>query len=210
MKRKSGKHTDGEVRLLIEGLDDGTATLAESAQGEELVGEAAEPQDDFVADTDLADDVEEAGAEVADSDVADGDVAEPVADDIPMAVVEGGEAERRSAWRVLTSEDFPQLSLREILGGDYLIGSFLRRNILFILMLVGLGILYITNRYAAQQEIIEYEQLRNELAEKKNYAQTQYAELTMCLRQSSIENRLKALGDSLLAAPKDPPFVIHR
>ena len=133
----------------------------------------------------------------------------PADDDIPVAVIEGSEPEeRRSTWRMLSTEDFPQVSLREILGGDYLIGSFLRRNILFILMLVVLGILYITNRYAAQQEIIEHEQLRNELIEKKNYALTQYAELTMCCRQSSIENRLKSFGDSLLTAPKEPPFII--
>lgn len=134
---------------------------------------------------------------------------ERVDDDIPVAVVKDSEnEERRSAWRMLSTEDFPQVSLREILGGDYLIGSFLRRNILFILMLVALGILYITNRYAAQQEIIEHEQLRNELIEKKNYALTQYAELTMSSRQSSIEKRLKSFGDSLLTAPKDPPFII--
>lgn len=133
----------------------------------------------------------------------------PEEDDIPLAVVEeAAHEERRSAWRMLSTDDFPQVSLREILGGDYLIGSFLRRNILFILVLVALGILYITNRYAAQQEIIEHEQLRNELNEKKNYALTQYAELTMYSRQSNIENRLKACGDSLLAAPKEPPFEI--
>ena len=48
-----------------------------------------------------------------------------------------------------------------------------------------------------------------ELIERKNYALTQYAELTMRSRQSSIERRLKAFGDSLLTSPKDPPFIIH-
>ncbi|MCR4993996.1 MAG: hypothetical protein K6A32_01230 [Bacteroidales bacterium] len=127
-----------------------------------------------------------------------------------MAVVEEASSEPRSAWRILLTEDLPQVSLREILGGDYLIGDFLRRNIVFILLLVVLAILYITNRYAAQQEIIEHEQLRKELTEKKNYALTQYAELTMFTRQSSIENTLKSFGDSLLTAPKEPPFIIHR
>ena len=149
-------------------------------------------------------------------EIEEGVTEEPAAvilekDDIPYAIIEEAtQEERRSAWRMLSAEDFPQLSLREILGGDYLIGSFLRRNILFILLLVGLGILYITNRYAAQQEIIEHEQLRNELIEKKNYALTQYAELTMYSRQSNIENRLKSFGDSLLTAPKEPPFIIKK
>lgn len=114
----------------------------------------------------------------------------------------------RSVWRKLSTEDLPQISLREFLGGDYLLGSFLRNNIGFMLMLLVLGVLYITNRYAAQQEIIEEEALRRELVEKKNYALTQYARLTMNSRQSSIERRLYALGDSTLLAPKEPPFII--
>jgi len=116
----------------------------------------------------------------------------------------------RSAWRKLSTEDMPQLSLREILGGDYLIGSFLRRQIWFILFLVVLAIIYISNRYGAQQEIIEEETLRKELLEKKNFALTQYAELTMQTRQSSLERRLKSMGDSTLTAAQDPPFVIVR
>ena len=135
---------------------------------------------------------------------------EDTLDDIPVAMTVEDEGEnKRSTWKLFASEDLPQLSLREVLGGDYLLGSFLRRNIMFILLLVFLSILYISNRYAAQQEIIEEEQLRKELIERKNYALTQYAELTMRSRQSSIERRLKAFGDSLLTSPKDPPFIIH-
>ena len=162
--------------------------------------EALRPDSDFTSDVPF--------------EIEEGVTEEPAAvlpeeDDIPYAVIdEASQGERRSAWRMLSTDDFPQVSLREILGGDYLIGSFLRRNILFILLLVGLGILYITNRYAAQQEIIEHEQLRNELTEKKNYALTQYAELTMFSRQSNIENLLRSFGDSLLTAPKEPPFII--
>lgn len=131
-------------------------------------------------------------------------------EDIPVATTEeSAHGEVRSGWRLFSSEDLPQLTLREILGGDYLLGSFLRKNIWFILLLVLLGIFYISNRYAAQQEIIEEEELRNELIEKKNYALTQYAELTMNSRQSNIERKLKASGDSLLMSSTEPPFVIR-
>ena len=54
----------------------------------------------------------------------------------------------------------PPLSLREILFGDFLLGTFLRRQVWFILFLVVLSIFYISNRYAAQQEIIEEETLQ--------------------------------------------------
>ncbi len=147
------------------------------------------------------------------ADVASDDedaAAETVPDDIPEAVTADEVREgHRSAWRLFSSEDLPQVSLREILGGDYLLGSFLRKNIWFILLLVVLGIIYISNRYGAQQEIIEEEDLRHELVEKKNYALTQYAELTMKSRQSSIERKLKLLGDSLLTSATEPPFIIH-
>jgi hypothetical protein len=103
----------------------------------------------------------------------------------------------------------PPLSLREILFGDFLLGTFLRRQVWFILFLVALGIFYISNRYAAQQEIIEEETLRKELVEKKNYALTQYAELTMASRQSGLEERLRSFGDSLLTTSNEPPFVIQ-
>ena len=102
------------------------------------------------------------------------------------------------------------MSLRQILGGDYLIGSFLRRQIWFILFLVVLTFLYITNRYASQQEILEEEALRKELVEKKNYALTQYAELTARTRQSSLERLLKTFGDSTLLSAKEPPFIIYK
>ena len=153
--------------------------------------------------------------------IADDVVEQVVEDDVPVAMTTEEEPEtetldepsstgRRSAWKVLSSEDLPAVSLREILGGDYLIGSFLRHNIGFILTLVILSIFYISNRYGAQQEILEEANLRKVLLDKKNYAQTQYAKLTMQTRQSTLERHLKALGDSTLVAPHEPPFVILR
>lgn len=136
-------------------------------------------------------------------------------DDVPEAALDEASAdasdeEPRSGWRLFSAEDLPQVSLREILGGDYLIGSFLRRQIWFILFLVFLAVLYITNRYASQQEILEEEALRKELVEKKNYALTQYAELTMRTRQSSLERLLKNFGDSTLLSAKEAPYIIYR
>lgn len=136
-------------------------------------------------------------------------------DDVPEAALDeasadASEDEPRSGWRIFSAEDLPQVSLREILGGDYLIGSFLRRQIWFILFLVFLAVLYITNRYASQQEILEEEALRKELVEKKNYALTQYAELTMRTRQSSLERLLKNFGDSTLLSAKEAPYIIYK
>lgn len=137
-------------------------------------------------------------------------------DDIPVATQEEPTDEENadrplSGWRRLfQSEDLPQLSLREILGGDFLVGHFLRRQIRFILLLMLLGIAYITNRYMAQQEVIEEERLRKELTDTKNYMLTQYSELTEQSRQSLLEQRLRANGDTTLVAPKEPPFFIPK
>ncbi len=160
----------------------------------------------------------EAGADVVggEADVSEAISFELPLDDIPEATLDeaadeaSAEDESRSGWRLFSAEDLPQVSLREILGGDYLIGSFLRRQIWFILFLVVLTFFYITNRYASQQEILEEEALRKELIEKKNYALTQYAELTMRTRQSSLERLLKNFGDSTLLSAKEPPYIIYK
>ncbi|MCR5819337.1 MAG: hypothetical protein K6F94_00085 [Bacteroidaceae bacterium] len=145
-------------------------------------------------------------AEVADS------VPDEVDSAIPEAVLDNGEQSNgKTIWmRLFQSEDLPQLTLREILGGDFLLGTFIRREIWFIMLLVLLGIIYITNRYAAQQEIIHEENLRKELVEKKNFALTRYSELTQQSRQSVLEQKLRLYGDSTLTIPKEPPFIIKK
>ena len=176
---------EDDIRLVVTNLEEEAVEDAEGAEVESLSAE----DEDLTTDAAAADDAE----------------------DVPVATIEGedGPESKRSVWRLFSAEELPQLSLREILGGDYLLGSFLRKNIWFILLIVLLSIFYISNRYAAQQEIIEEENLRNELVEKKNYALTQYAILTMNTRQSSIERRLRLMGDSLLQSATDPPFLIR-
>lgn len=119
------------------------------------------------------------------------------------------EGKKTSAWRELTKEDGRKLSFKDLLFGDYLAASFFRNNIMFVLFVAVLAILYISNRYAAQQEIIEEEKWRKTLVETKNYALTRCAELTMMTRHSSIERRLKAMGDTTLRTPPISPFYIH-
>ena len=133
---------------------------------------------------------------------------QPDNDDVPEA--ELADEGVKSTWKLLSSEDFPQLSLREILGGDYLIGRILRENIWYILFLMALGVGYITNRYMAQQEIIEEGRLRKELVDRKYFALTQASLLTMRSRQSNIEHQLRQNGDSLLHVANEPPFILRQ
>lgn len=185
---------DADVSAVVWTPDD---DVEAAERGDSLPGEA---EADIIADSD---DAPAFDADIPNAEVAPTDGEGQSADDDETS------DERRSAWKLFSSEDLPQLSLREILGGDYLIGSFLRQNIGFILFLMVLSVGYITNRYLAQQEIIEEERLRKELVEKKNYALTQYVLLTRNSRQSNIEASLREIGDTLLRTSKEPPFIIR-
>lgn len=105
-------------------------------------------------------------------------------------------------------EEESNISLKKILGGDILTASWIRRQLgLFLLCLIFI-IIYITNRYSAQQETIELEKLKIDLQEIKYHALTRSSELTVKTRQSQVEEKLKQTKDSMLAAPKEPPFLI--
>lgn len=105
-------------------------------------------------------------------------------------------------------ESRPNISLREILGGDILANGWLKRQIWLILLFAFFSLLYITNRYSSEQEMIEIEQLKDTLTDIRYRALTRSSELTVKTRQSQIEKQLRARGDSMLQSPKEPPFII--
>ena len=105
-------------------------------------------------------------------------------------------------------EEKGNLSLREILGGDILTADWLRRQMGLILLCVLFAVLYITNRYSAEQERIEIERLKGELTEIRYHALTRTGELTVRTRQSQVEAGLSTTADSVLQMPKTPPFLI--
>lgn len=106
------------------------------------------------------------------------------------------------------AEQRPNLTLREILGGDILTTRWLRRQIGLIILCVFFIIIYITNRYSAEQELITIKDLKIELQEMKYRALTRSSELTEKTRQSHIEEQLMQNGDSTLRMSKEPPFII--
>ncbi len=108
------------------------------------------------------------------------------------------------------AEQHTNLSLRQILGGDILTGDWLKRQMGLIVLCCVFVIIYITNRYSAEQEIIEIERLKVELQEIKYRALTRSSELTVRSRQSQIEEYLKKTNDSTLTIPKEPPYRIKR
>lgn len=101
-----------------------------------------------------------------------------------------------------------KISLKDILGGEILTGSTFRKQLGLIAICVFYIIIYITNRYQAQQELIEIEELKSKLEEQKYYSLTRSGEFTIKSRQSQIEKILKQSPDSMLATPNEPPFII--
>lgn len=102
-----------------------------------------------------------------------------------------------------------KISLKDILGGEILTRSTFRKQFGLIAVCVFYVILYITNRYQAQQELIEIEELKVELQKQKYYSLTRSGEFTIRSRQSQVEKMLKQTPDSMLVTPKEPPFIIR-
>ncbi len=98
-------------------------------------------------------------------------------------------------------------SLKDIVGGDILATDFFRRQAKLLVLIMLLVIFYVHNRYAAQQQIIELDQLKKELIDIKYDALTRSSELTERSRQSHIEEYI-ATKESDLQTSTKPPYLI--
>jgi preprotein translocase subunit SecF len=85
------------------------------------------------------------------------------------------------------SEGRPNLSLRRILGGDILTGSFMKKYLTLVIILFILAIVYITNRYQSQQELLEINALQEQLTDLKYDALSRSSELTEKCRTESYK-----------------------
>ena len=120
---------------------------------------------------------------------------------------------RRRWWGSLFTEGETDAgegkSMKDVVRAMQIDGRWFFRQIPFLLFILFCILLMVTNRYQAQQEIIEKEQLQHDVEEWRYKALTRFSELTTLTRQSQIEERLKAYGDSALTAPQEPPFTIN-
>ncbi|WP_300725589.1 FtsL-like putative cell division protein [uncultured Bacteroides sp.] len=101
------------------------------------------------------------------------------------------------------------ITLKSILGGDILAHDFLKRQATLLILIVFLTIIYIDNRYASQQELIEIDRLKKELTDIKYDALTISSELTERSRQSKIEEYIANEGTPLQTAAT-PPYLIKK
>lgn len=140
-------------------------------------------------------------AETQDDD--DNDEEEAV-EDIPQT-------KRKHLMTALLSNDGENniTNVKDLFKSIELNGEWFRHNLSFILTVTVCLLLFVTNRYQAQQEQIEEAQLKSELKEMEYKWLTRFSELTTSTRQSRIEDQLKQNGDSTLTHSKEAPFIIR-
>ena len=118
------------------------------------------------------------------------------------------EEELRVEEQPVTSVSGTKMTLRKIFLGDFLVGDFLRRQALLLALVTIYTVVYISNRYSCQQEMIEIDRLRKQLIDIKYDALTRSSELTERTRQSRIEEYVSG-AQSELQTSTAPPFVIE-
>ena len=100
-------------------------------------------------------------------------------------------------------------TLRKILGGDILTAQIIRRQIWLVILIVFFVIIYISNRYNIQNDIIELDKLQKELQDTKYKALSTSSQITEKSRESNVLDMLKHSKDSTLHIATQPPYIIN-
>lgn len=144
--------------------------------------------------------------------------AENAAADTPEAAADAaGEADEKDtakpttlqALRNLTAdegekeEERTRLTLSAVLGGDILGGHWFRKQFWYIVMVVAMLIVYVSNRYSCQQEMIQTKMLSDTLLDRRYKALTRSSQLKEKTRRSYIE---ETLTDTTLQTANTPSF----
>jgi hypothetical protein len=100
-------------------------------------------------------------------------------------------------------------TLRKILGGDILTTSTIRRQIWLFMLITFFVIIYISNRYSYQKDLIEMDKLNTELQDAKYRALSSNSQLTERCRESHVLELLQNNKDSVLHIASQPPYIIE-
>lgn len=100
-------------------------------------------------------------------------------------------------------------TLRKILGGDILTAQIIRKQIWLFMLIMFFIIIYISNRYSIQKDLIELDQLQKELQDTKYRALSTSSQITEKSRESNVLDMLKHSKDSTLHIATQPPYIIN-
>ena len=110
-------------------------------------------------------------------------------------------------------EEDPKLSssltLRTILGGDFLTAEMVRHQIWLIVLIVLFAIVYVAFRYQCQQDMIAIDKMEKELLDAKYKALSSSSTLTERCRESHVLDALRNNKDSVLHIADQPPYIIN-
>ena len=111
-----------------------------------------------------------------------------------------------------TEEDMPltkNITLRKILGGDILSAEVIRKQVWLIMLITLFIVVYISNRYKCQQDLIRINMLTEQLKDAKYRALSSSSELTQHTRESMVLEQLRNDKDSTLHIATQPPYIIN-
>ena len=170
----------------------------DNAKGEQTTGETAAAAEPTAAAAEPAADKPTAQTKTA--------TAPETADD-----KEGAPSLRTIIRQQAIEDELPltkNVTLGKILGGEMLNTQFLRQQIWVIVLITLFIIVYISNRYKCQQNLIKIDNLQSELEDAKYRALSSSSDLTQQTRESKVLERLHNDKDSTLHIPTQPPYII--
>lgn len=100
-------------------------------------------------------------------------------------------------------------SFVHVFGGNILTEDFFARNLTFIIILVLIMILFISQRYSVIRRISEMERLKVELKDAKFESLNISSDLTEISRRSQIEKMVERSGLGI-AETNEPVYIIHK
>jgi hypothetical protein len=103
----------------------------------------------------------------------------------------------------------PVLTLRTILGGEFLTADMVRRQMWLFVLMVVFTVVYVAFRYQCQQDMIAIDKLEKEVLDAKYRALSCSSTLTEKCRESHVLEALKQNKDSLLHVANQPPYLIN-
>lgn len=129
--------------------------------------------------------------------------AEGPKDDVPSTL-------QRMKESASEDDDAPvaSLTLKQIVGGDYLF-AVVRHHVALIMLIVLMLVVYVGVRYQCEQDVLEINQLEKDLVDAKYKAMSSSSNLTELCRQSHVLNVLRENQDTLLQLSDQPPFIIQ-
>lgn len=111
-----------------------------------------------------------------------------------------------------TEEDMPltkNITLKKIIGGDFLYTQFIRKQIWLILLITVFIVIYISTRYQCQQDLIRVDKLKKQLVDAQYRALSSSSELTQKSRESKVLEILHESNDSSLHIATQQPYIVN-